>query len=74
MSPGVIDSVFKQLKTDPVGTVDIDGFPIVSGGVDRSSYTISPDGLQMWFPDGSYYDNRNGHLFLADGTDKGMAF
>lgn len=35
------------------------------------NYTVSPDGMQVWFYDGSYYDNSTGHVFSKDGTDEG---
>ena len=36
-----------------------------------NSYQISPDGLQVWFPDGSYYDNTTGTFFNKQGVSIG---
>jgi hypothetical protein len=75
MTPAVASSLGKILFVAPGGTFDVDGTLIPeTAATDRSSYQLSADGLQLWFPDGSYYDNTTGHLYLKDGTDQGMAF
>lgn len=34
-------------------------------------YTVSPDGTQVWFFDGSFFDNTTGHYFNSAGQDQG---
>jgi hypothetical protein len=38
------------------------------------SWKLSPDGTQVWFADGSYYDNPSGHIFSSAGQDMGEPF
>lgn len=34
-------------------------------------YNVSPDGTQVWFYDGSFFDNTTGHYFNSAGQDQG---
>ena len=34
-------------------------------------WKLSPDGTQIWFFDGSFFDNKSGHLFDKNGNDQG---
>lgn len=36
-----------------------------------TNYTLSPDGKQVWFYNGNYYDVATGHLFDSNGNDLG---
>jgi hypothetical protein len=41
--------------------------PDLHGG----GWNLSPDGTQIWFSDGSFYDNTTGHYFSSAGQDLG---
>jgi hypothetical protein len=38
---------------------------------DPSDYTLSPDGTQVWFYSGAYYDAPSTHVYDASGNDLG---
>ena len=41
--------------------------PDLHGG----GWQLSPDGTQIWFFDGSFFDNKTGHFFDSSGVDRG---
>jgi hypothetical protein len=42
-------------------------------GIDQhgGGYKLSPDSTQVWFFDGSFFDNTTGHYFNSAGVDQG---
>ena len=55
LTPQQVDSITKFVGLDGHG-----------GG-----FSLSPDGTQIWFYDGSFFDNTSGHFFSSAGIDEG---
>lgn len=55
LTPRQVDSITKFIGVDGHG-----------GG-----FSLSPDSTQIWFYDGSFFDNTSGHFFTASGIDEG---
>jgi hypothetical protein len=61
-----------QPATKPLTPLQADSIAKFIGLAEHGGgYNVSPDKTQVWFFDGSFFDNTTGHYFNSSGVDQG---